>query len=52
VVNTSTSVCSDSGLTAGTYVTASAQATYTFVLGWPGTARTQTLNSSISVRIN
>jgi Flp pilus assembly protein TadG len=51
-VSTSTSVCSGTSLTAGTYVTSSAQATYTFVLAWPGAARTQTLTSSVKVRIN
>jgi Flp pilus assembly protein TadG len=48
----STVTCTSTGKTAGTYVTSSAQATYTYILAFPGAARTQTLNSSISVRIN
>lgn len=51
-LDSATSVCTGSGLTAGTYVTAAAQATYTHLVTLPGKPRTETLNASITVRIN
>lgn len=46
-----TTVCS-TGKTAGTYVTAAAQATYTFILPWPYAPPSSLLTASSTVRIN
>lgn len=46
-----TATCTD-GTTAGTYVTVSAQATYTTIFAWPGVTSPMTLASSVTVRIN
>jgi hypothetical protein len=40
-----------SGLPAGSYVTSSAQATYTPLFAWPGLSGDKTINSSSTVRI-
>jgi Flp pilus assembly protein TadG len=47
---TATTVCTN-GLVAGRYVTASASATYTFLIPWPGLPTTFPITSSMSVRI-
>lgn len=44
-------VCS-TGKTAGTYVTAAAQATYTFILPWPYAPPSSVLTARSTVRIN
>lgn len=46
-----TATCSD-GTTAGTYVTVSAQKSYTTIFSWPGLTSPMTLAASVTVRIN
>ncbi len=46
------STCASTGVIAGTYVQVNAQASYTFMMPWPGIPNPLTLSSTITARIN